>query len=481
MGEDRGMQAKQAAPLLFFIIALLAATLAGTLAVAQEGDLGARYCGQTEKLYGIQPPDTPYDRVVGPSVAYIEVTGIIDYAMVDYVRAAIAQAEADNSVLVIMLNTPGGYLDAALEIVAAINDAEIPVVGYVVDKWAESAGTLILVSTHIAAMQPGTIIGSMQPVAYDPATGAYQPINDTKIINPIIRVLCEHGATKGRNATALVRFVLFNDNYGAQDAYRYHIIEFVAADLEDLISQINGQVVRLPSGDTVKLELDGTYYHIPPSPRVVILHTLSDPILAGILLSLGMLIVLFSMASGHYAGAAVGALLLILGMAGSGFNPNTASILLIGLGALLIVVEIYTPGFGLIGGTGIVMLILGIALLPLGGGGFAISPAYADQLVAIIYSIGGFFGIVTAVVIYKIIQVRKRKPLLWSLEGAEGVAIDDIGPETPGFVLVEGEYWKAISTGGVIRKGERVRVVRKEGPVLVVEKASRQGSPSSPT
>jgi len=468
------MRVARLAPTLFLFITLILAGLASIHATAQETDIGTKYCGQVEPIYGLQPEGTPYDRIVGPSVAYIEVTGVIDYAMVDYVKQAIAQAEADNSVLVIMLNTPGGYLDAALEIVAAINDAKVPVVGYVVDKWAESAGTLILVSSHIAAMQPGTIIGSMQPVAYDPATGAYQPINDSKIINPIIKVLCEHGATKGRNATALVRFVLFNDNYGANDALRYNVIEFVATDLEDLIAQINGSIVRLPSGDTVKLQLDGTYYKIPPSPRVVILHTLSDPILAGILLSLGMLIVLFSMASGHYAGAAVGALLLILGMAGSGFNPNTASLILIGLGALLIVVEIYTPGFGLIGGTGVVMLILGIALLPLGDGGFAISPVYADQLVTVIYSIGGFFGVVTAVVVYKIIQVRRRKPFLWTIEGATGIAIDDIDADKPGFVLVEGEYWKAVSAGEPIRKGQRIRVLRKEGPLLVVEPLSSE-------
>ena len=462
---------------VFFLIVLLALSMTGLLASAQEPEqesLGGKYCGGVEPIYGIQPEGTPYARVVGPRVAYIEVTGMIDYAMVDYVRQAIAQAEADNSVLVIMLNTPGGYLDAALEIVAAINDARVPVVGYVVDKWAESAGTLILVSTDIAAMQPGTIIGSMQPVAYDPATGAYQPINESKIINPIIQVLCEHGASKGRNATALVRFVLFNDNYGSREALQYGVIDYVATDLEDLISQINGDIVKLPSGDTVRIELDGSYYRIPPSPRVVILHTLSDPVLAGVLLSLGMLIVLFSMASGHYAGAAVGALLLILGMAGSGFNPNTASLLLIALGALLVVVEIYTPGFGIIGGTGIVMLVLGIALLPLGGGGFAISPAYADQIATIIYAIGGFFGVVTAFIIYKIIQVRRRKPILWSIEGAEGVAIDDLSTEKPGFVIVEGEYWKAVPREGTIPRGARVRVVEKRGPVLVVEEV-REG------
>ncbi len=460
-------------PAILALLALLA--LAPSV---QAQDLGSKYCGGVEKLYGVMPEGTPYQDVVGPKTYYITVEGMIDYAMVDYVKEAISVAERDNAVLVIQLNTPGGYLDAGLEIVSAISDARIPVVGYVVDKWAESAGTLILVSTHVAAMEPGTIIGSLQPVAYNPASGAYEPVNESKIINPIIRVLCEHGATRGRNATALVRFVLYNDNYGASDALRYHVIDLVAPDLGDLVTEINGTVVSLPSGRTVKLVLDGTVEEIPPSPRVVILHSLSDPILSGVLLSLGMLIILFSMASGHYASAAVGALLLILGLAGSGFNPNTASLLLIGLGVLLVIVEMHTPGFGIIGGTGIVMLVLGIALLPVGGGGFAVSPEYADRLVKSIYGIGLVFGVVTAYTVYKIIQVRRRKPIVWTIVGAEGKAIDEIGPGKPGFVIVEGEYWRAVSTGPVIKAGERVRVVAKEGPMLVVEPVTSPGTRS---
>jgi len=464
------------------LLLVLAAPTAALLAQGQEQvDLGTRYCGEVTKKYGIVEGGE-YDRVAGPKVYYIRVEGMIDYAMADYVREALARAEADGVPLVIMLNTPGGLLDAALDIVTTINmEADVPVIAYVVDRWAESAGTLILVTSHVAAMQPGTIIGSMQPVAYNPSTGAYQTVNESKILNPIIRVLCEHGATKGRNATALVRFVLYNDNYGAEDALRYHVIEFVARDLDDLISQVNGSVVALPAGSRVLLALDGTYEEIPPSPRIVLLHALSDPILSGVMLSLGMLIVLFSMASGHYPGAGVGALLLILGLAGSGFNPNMASLLLIALGAILLIAELYTPGFGILGGTGIVMLVLGIAMLPLGGGGFAVSPLYAERLLYTIYAIGGFLGVFTGYAVYKILQARRRRPLLWSLEGARGRAVDDIGPGEPGFVIVDGEYWKAVSAEGRIKKGEEVVVVGKDGPVLIVKPARSPREPRSST
>ncbi|MCE4600597.1 MAG: nodulation protein NfeD [Desulfurococcales archaeon] len=464
-----------------FFMALLAASIivasaesgntTATTMKSEKIDLGRKYCGNVEKKYGILPRGSKYDRIVGPKTIYIDVTGVIDTAMMDYVNSAIRTAERENAVLVLRLNTPGGYLDAALNIVTNISRARVPVIGYVTDRWAESAGTLILVSTHIAAMQPGTIIGSLQPVAYNPSTGGYEPINESKIINPIIKVLCEHGATRGRNATALVRFVLKNDNYGAEEALRYHIIDLVAGSLSDLISKVNGSVVALPSGDRVLISLDGSIERVPPGPRVTLLHTLSDPLLSGLLVSLGMLIVLFGLASGHYASAAIGALLLIMGLVGTGFNPNTASLVLLGLGALLLLIEFYTPGFGIIGGTGIAMIVLGIALLPLSSTGFAISPEYASSLIKAVYAIGASFAVITAFTVYKILQVRRRKPIVWSIIGETGKAIDRITPEEPGFVLVDGEYWKAVSRDQVIEPGDTVRVIAKDGPLLIVEKA----------
>ena len=459
-------------PAVMLLALLLAVALLNTVQAGAQEDLGARYCGAQERRYGLEPPGTPHDRVAGPLVYTIRIEGVVDYAMAEYVEAAIQAAERDNAVLVIQLNTPGGLLDAALEIVTAIDDSRAPVIGYVVDRWAESAGTLILMSTHVAAMQPGTIIGSVQPIAYDPATGGYRPINESKIINPIIKVFCEHGATKGRNATALVRFVLYNDNYGAEEALRIGVIEVVARDMGDLLSQLNGRVVALPSGDRVLLDLaNPRVEELQPSLRITILHTLSDPMLAGILLSLGTLIVLFSLVSGNPGAVGVGVLLLLLGLAGQGFNPNMTSLFLILGGSILLFIEIYTPGFGLIGGTGIVMLVLGIALLPVGGdgGGFTVSPQYAGQLVKMLYATGGFFGVLTAFIVYKVIQVRKREPIVWDIVGARGRAVDRIEPGKPGFVIVEGEYWKAVSDE-VIEPGDKVLVVGKEEHILKVKK-----------
>lgn len=419
--------------------------------------------------------DSP--NVIGQRVVVIHVTGVIDTAIEDYVSNAIAYAESENAILVIMLNTPGGLLDSAMNIVTDIDGSSVPVVGYVVDRWAESAGTMILVSCHIAAMEPGTIIGSMQPIEYNPATGGYTPTNESKIINPILTFLDQHAGNKGRNMSTIYRFVTENLNLGSNEAVKYGVINYVAPNLDSLLSQMNGTTVYIPtkqinytivtSGATVE------YYEM--SVRHYIVHALSDPTISALMLSLGMMVVLFTIISGHLAVTPIGLLMLLLGFLGSGYSISATSVLLIFLGTILIFIEhAVLPGFGVVGATGIVMLVLGIALLPTGTG-YSFSQQYAASFVRAAYIIGIAFGAFTAFVVYKIVKVRKKKPFEWKLEGQRGKAIDRITPETEGFVKIQGEYWRARSKSSNIEPGDDVFVVTKEGPVLIVERVEDEG------
>ncbi len=408
-------------------------------------------------------------KTVGPSAIFIRIEGVIDEAMLDYVKLGIAEAEKKNAPLIIELNTPGGYLDAAMNIVVEIDKASIPVISYVVEKWAESAGTMILVCSHVAAMQPGTVIGSMQPIEYNPAEGTYRPVNESKIINPILEFLSEHAGNKGRNITIIYKFVTQNLNLGAYEALDAGVIDIVAKNRAELLRKINNMTVYLPLQEiTVRIVSDGSYEELKPTPRIMIAHTLSDPLISSLFMSLGMLIVLFSIISGHFYVLPIGVLLLLLGLIGSGFSINfTVAGLLVG-GITLIVIELVTPGFGVIGVSGIIMLALGIAMLPVSGG-FSITKEYAMTFLYAAYGIGlvlgGFFGIL----IYKVVKAKRQKPLIWGLEGKVGRALDEIKPGSQGFVVVDGEYWLATSSDH-IKPGEKVLVLRKEGPRLIVRK-----------
>lgn len=407
---------------------------------------------------------------IGKNIVVTRIDGVIGTHTEEQIKLSIEYAESRNALLIIMMNTPGGLLDSALNIVYLIDDARIPVVGFVVDKWAESAGTLILVCTHVAAMQPGTIIGSMQPIEYNPTTGTYQPVNDTKIINPILKVLEEHAGIKNRNMSVIKRFVTENLNLGAYEAKEHGVIDIVAKDLEDLLNQLNGRKVTLPYMnityviDTSNYEI--TYYSSPL--RVKITGFLSDPVIASLLMTFGLIITLFSLLSGNFYSVPVGLLLLLLGLLGSGFNINYTSIALIFIGASLLIIELVTPGFGVLGVTGILMLALGIALSP-AGGGYSISKEYATQFLYTAYIGGGILGFLAGIAIYKVLRIRKREPIIWTIVGKRGRAIDDIGPNKEGFVIVDGEYWRALSDEE-IKKGESIIVVAKEGPILRVKK-----------
>ncbi|MCE4606053.1 MAG: nodulation protein NfeD [Desulfurococcales archaeon] len=411
---------------------------------------------------------TPAYKVVRSAVV-ISINGMIDSSTQEYVENAIMYAEETNSILIIELNTPGGFLDPAMNIVIDIDKATIPVVGFVVNKWAESAGTLILVSCHIAAMQPYTQIGSMQPIEYDPTTGSYKPVNESKIINPILKFLDEHAGSKGRNTTVLHEFVTENLNLGAKEALKYGVINLIANDLTDLLAKINDTTVNLTSGYIVRIdlhELNAVRYK--PSPRQALVHALSDPLMSGLLLSLGVMIIVFAVLSGHAAFLGLGALLVLLGLVGSGYSVNTTVLLLLMIGAVLLVIELYTPGFGLIGGTGIVMLTLGLILIPTSGN-ISISKSYANQLLYGIYALGIGLGAFFAFIIYKLFKIRRKPSFEWKLEGESGKAVTDIEPGKEGFVLIGGEYWKAISNEP-IQKGEEVIVTGHKGLLLMVHR-----------
>ncbi len=413
-------------------------------------------------------------QTTSPTVIIIRIDGMIGPGKSCYVEEALNIAKQRNAVLVVELNTPGGYLEDGFKIAEAFYRADVPVIGYVVDRWALSAGTLILMSTHIAAMQPGTTIGSMQPVEYNPATGEYKPVNESKIINPIITKLRVYAEARKRNITAIEAFVKKNLNLNAEEALKYHVIEVVASDIRDLLGKVNGWNVTLYNGEVVRLyTLDANIIELQPSIRCMVLDSLSDPLINGLLMSLGFMVILFSIISGHYYSLPIGLLLLILGLIGSGFNVNLAALLILFVGALLLAIELVTPGFGVLGITGIIMLALGFVLLPLGAPGWIIAnpEEYYQMVLTTAISIGLFLGGITAVIIYKVVKVKRKKPQVWVLEGKIGRALDPIGPGRQGFVIVEGEYWLAESNEE-IKPNEYVVVVGKKGRVLIVRKAT---------
>ncbi len=415
-----------------------------------------------------------YSRETSSHVVVVEVKGNIDYGVVELIREGVERAESLNGVLVIVLDTPGGLLDAATEIVSIIRTSHVPVIGYVYPpgKGAWSAGTFILLATHIAAMAPGTVIGSMQPIYYNPVTGGYEFLNESKILNPVIEQATSLAKDRGRNVTVAKLFVTENLNLDAEEALKYHIIEYIASSIHELLSKVDGVTITLDNGENVTLRTRNAYIeYYSGSIRAQMIHLLSDPIVNGLLSTIGIMILLFSIISGHYMVTPIGVMLILLALIGSGFNANIVSLALIFIGSLALAIELFvTPGFGVLGFSGIIMIALGIALMPFFTPGWLINPEYQKALFWVGVAFGVSMGLLTSVIVYKALKAKRMPPILRTgMVGLIGKAIDKLEPGKEGFVFIEGEYWRARSLE-TVEAGEKIVVVGKEGPILVVKR-----------
>ena len=388
---------------------------------------------------------------------------------VELLKEALTYAEESDSPLILLLNTPGGSLDATFEIIKLIESSKVPVIGYVYPSGATawSAGTYILFSTHIAAMAPHTIIGSCQPIALSFSGG--QPVNDTKTINALTAFLVERAKMHNRNETVAKLCVQENLNLDNKEAKKWGVIEFIANSIDDLKTKIDGLTVLTASGNFTIKSKDANTINWSPSIRIRVLKTLSEPMIAFFMLMVGLYLLIFGLTSPGVGGEVVGGILLLLGLIGLGMikDVNFGALLLIALGAILLLYELFTPGFGIVGGSGLVCMLIGSLLL------FPREWAISHEWITTLYLasitipllLGGFFIFAA----YKVIKARRKPPFLkYIIKGEEAVAVDEITPEKPGFVIYRGEYWKARSDT-VIKQNENVIIVGKEGPILIVK------------
>lgn len=406
-------------------------------------------------------------QTTGAQVLVVELKDTITSASDEIVGEALDNARLENAqALIIILDTPGGGLDETKRIIEHIDGSPVPVIGYVYPKGATawSAGTIILLGTDIAAMTPNTIIGSAQPV--EVTSSGLTPVTEEKIINAVVALAEDKAKQHGRNVTAAKEFVTQNLNLNAEQAKEENVIEVVSPGIEDLLTKVDGMTVKgkvlRTSGSAI------TYY--TPSLRLMIMNLLSNPILASLLLIVGIYSLVFGLTSPGYGAEIFGVISISLGLIGLGFSVNIASIFLIALGMALLLFELHISSFGLIGIAGIICVVLGsILLVPIGyprlySQGFQMTIVFSLLAPAIVF--GGFL----AFAIYKVIQVRMRKPVIGGLVGDMAETIDELTPGATGYVRYQGEYWIAKSEEKIEPK-TKVVITGKDGPVLIVRRS----------
>jgi membrane-bound serine protease (ClpP class) len=395
----------------------------------------------------------------------VDLDGAITPASDDVVLAAVQEAESGSyQALMLILNTPGGGLAETTEILAQMEKTRLPVIGYVYPEsaYAWSAGTMILLGSDVAAMAPHTIIGSAQPVQLGPMGS--EPINDSKTINAVVALIEEQARRHGRNTTAAREFVLSNLNLNADQALEQGVIEYVSATPEDLLEQING----IEAKNATLLTSGAEVVYFQPPLNLQFQKMLSDPMIAGILLMIGLYALIFGFSSPGIGAEAFGLVALALGLIGLGFNVNVGAIFLLLLGLGLILAELHSHTFGILAVAGLICVIVGsILFVPTSFPQWYVPGGYQQSLALAIILPSLILGVFLAFAIYKIAQVRFAPPVSGRFVGEEAEALDRLDPD--GYVLFQGEYWQAEAEGAV-EKGERVVIAAKEGARLRVRR-----------
>ena len=411
-------------------------------------------------------------------VYVIPATGVVDNVMAGYIEESVQRAAADSSpAIIVMLNTPGGSLDATQRIVTSLLDAPLPTIVWVAPSGgrAASAGTFITLASNLAYMAPGTNIGAASPVG---AGGAeIEGTIGDKVRNDAIANMRSIAEARGRDVAWAVSTVEKAVSSSAVEAVAIGAVDGIATSLEDVRRQADGQVVDVKATPVVVDIADAPFVELSMNPFQSILHLLSDPNVAFILLTLGFYGLLFELQSPNFVTGILGAIALILAFIGFGSLPlNVAGLLLIGLAIVLFMLEFTVTSHGLLAVGGLICFVLGSFALYTAPG----SPTAPDVSVALPLIIG--VAIATAgymaLVFVTIVSVKRRSRAFVGAYGAGGTSTVPTGSEglvkvslTPlGVVYAAGEEWTARSgSGSEIPAGEHVRVIGQEGLTIIVE------------
>lgn len=403
---------------------------------------------------------------VADEVVTLRVDGPIVPVVAQYLDRGIGEAERRSAVCIIELNTPGGLYDTTQIIVQRILNANVPVVVYVspAGGWAGSAGTFITISAHVAVMAPGSRIGAAHPVAGGEEMTGAQEEKITQDAAAWVRSIAE---MRGRNVEKAESAVTESRSYTDNQALEYNLIDFRAQNTTELLAILDGMTVALNSGEEVRLSLADASPHLEEMSRVEgILHALSNPNIAYILLSIGMLGLLMEFYNpGSIFPGVAGGLALIVALYSLGtLDAHWGGVLLIILGFALFAFELFVTSFGLLTAGGLIAIVLGSLML------FSGSPAGIGVNFGVIAGVVVGIAVFVIVAVQAVIKAHRRQATTGQegMVGAVGVTLTALEPK--GTVLFEGERWRARAEDSPIGVDEEVVVLRSEGLNLIVRR-----------
>ncbi|MFO0699278.1 MAG: nodulation protein NfeD [Nitrospira sp.] len=390
--------------------------------------------------------------------------GVINPVAAEYLHDALTFAQSSGAqALIVKLDTPGG-LDTSMRLmIKDMTASTTPVIVFVAPSGgrAASAGVFLTMAAHVAAMAPGTNIGAAHPVAM--GGGEMDSTMKEKVENDAVAYIKSIADQHGRNASWAEEAVRKSVSVTEQEALKLKIIDIVAENMPALLKQLNGRKVSLPNGSFTLSTDAATLHEFPMGTRLELLKILSDPNIAYLLMSIGTIGIMAELYSpGAILPGIIGAISLILAFYSLQSLPvNYAGALLVILGVVFLLLEISVTSYG-------VLALGGLAAMTLGGLLLIKSEAPYLQvslsfLLPTVLTLGGLIGFV----VWTAVKSGRGKPVtgVEGMIGSIGIAKTDLNPR--GQISLQGEIWDAISQHP-IRQGETAEVVSVEGLTVTV-------------
>lgn len=440
-------------------------------------------------------------------------------------------SQEGRELVILEIDTPGGLVDSMKTIIKAILASDTPVATFVSPQGARSAsaGLYIMYGAHISAMAPATNTGAATPVEIGGAPsespfeedeggaesgdeaapsgdapaaedGAEEESSEAadaveslaerardirptaapdedplssedalraKVINDSVAYIRALAEERGRNADWAEKAVREAASVSANEALELGVIDLIANDIDDLLSQIDGREVATNAGPRTVSTKNIRLERVEPTAVEKILSFIANPNVAVILMSLATTGIIIEMWNpGSIFPGFVGLVCLALGLYSFQVLPfNWLPLALMGIGAIMIAIEAYTPTFGLAGLAGLAAL--GVGMYFLFPESLRVSPSVIGAMLAIV-------GALLALILFAVVGSRSHGPMIGSeaIRRREGVVDQWDGKE--GWVIVEGERWRARSEKP-LEAGDKVRVLEVDGLVLVVKQAKAGG------
>ncbi len=427
-----------------------------------------------------------------PVVVVLNVDGAISPGTADYVVRGLSSAAAEQAQLVVLkMDTPGGLDTSMRQIIKQIIASPVPVAAFVAPDGARaaSAGTYILYASHIAAMAPATNLGAASPVMIGisgmpgpddqqqkdnkngehakNAAGKPAPLTtmEHKLMNDASAYIRSLAQMRGRNVEWAEQAVRQAVSLTAAEAKKIKVIDVVAADIPDLLHQLDGCKVNVLGVERTLYLAGASIEKVDPDWRSRLLTVIADPSIAYLLMLAGLFGIFFEFSNpGFVLPGVIGAISLLLALFAFQVLPiNYAGLGLIVLGIAFMTAEVFMPSFGALGVGGIIAFVMGSVMLI-----HTDIPGYGVPWSVIVP-----VALVSALFIFLVVGMALRarnRPIVSGHEeliGAGGEVLDDFDG-TKGWARVHGETWR-ISSRQPLSRGQKVRVVNMRGLILDVE------------